>query len=230
MQNHNPPNQQDFEKALPIIDREIIKRKHKWSLTSLSWMDFDDVSQIVRLHIFKKWSQYNNNKPLVPWLNAIIGNQIKNLVRNNYSNYSRPCLRCAAAQDLGCKIYGEQDSRCPLYAHWQKRKQSATHIKMPVSIENHPQEVHQIFDETSDVFRHISALHIKMKELLKPAEYQVYEGLFILNEEEAALAKRLGYISNELGRTPGYKQLKNIRKSIIIKVKKCLKDGDVDIF
>jgi len=223
-------NPKTFEECLPLIDVEIAKRKHRWNLTSLSWMDYDDVSQIIRIHIYKKWGQYNSEKPLIPWLNAIIGNQIKNLIRNNYSNYSRPCLRCAAAMDLGCKIYGEQSSKCPLYAHWQKRKQAATHIKIPVSIENHTQEIRQIFDETSNVFRHILVLHEKMKELLKPLEYKVYEGLFILHEDESIIAKKLGYISNEKGRNPGYKQIKNIRKNIIIKVKKCLADGDVDIF
>lgn len=219
-----------FEDYLPIIDAEIAKRRHKWNLTSITWMDYDDVSQIIRIHIYKKWNQYQPTRPLAPWLNSIITNQIRNLIRNNYSNYARPCLKCAAAIDnTGCSIYTTQCDDCPLYAYWQKRKQPATHIKIPVSIENHPQEVSNIFDDSSDVLRHVDAVHRRMKEVLKPLEWQVYEGLFISDKDEAQVAKDLGYITNENGRDPGYKQIKNIRKTIIIKVKKCLANGEIDI-
>ena len=219
-----------FEDFLPIIDTEIAKRKHKWSLTSLAWMDFDDVSQIIRIHIYRKWSQYNPKKPIQPWLNSIITNQIRNLIRNTYSNYARPCLKCDAQKDQdGCKIYGTQCASCPLYAHWLKRKQPAANIKIPVSIENHTNEVSNIFDEGSNVFRHVQLVHEKMKEILKPIEWQVYESLFILGEEEDAVAKKLGYISNERGRRPGYKQIKNIRKGILVKVRRCFDNGEIDI-
>jgi hypothetical protein len=219
-----------FEDFISIIDAEIAKRRHKWNLTSITWMDYDDVSQIIRIHIFKKWDQYQASRPLAPWLNSIITNQIRNLIRNHYSNYARPCLKCAAATDNdGCAIYGKQCEDCPLYAYWQKRKQPATQIKIPVSIENHPNEVRSIFDESADVIRHVNAVHTKMKEVLKPLEWQVYEALFIHNKDEIDVAKQLGYITNEKGREPGYKQIKNIRKAIIVKVKKCLVDGEIDI-
>lgn len=222
-----PPKFEDF---LPIINTEIAKRKHKWNLTSIAWMDYDDVSQIIRIHIYKKWNQYQPTRPLAPWLNSIITNQIRNLIRNHHSNYARPCLKCAAAIDNnGCSIYGTQCADCPLYAYWQKRKQPAIHIKIPVSIENHAHEVKNIFDDSVDVLRHADALHNKMREILKPLEWKVYEGLFVHNKEESAVAKELGYITNEHGRDPGYKQIKNIRKSIIIKVKQCLANGDIDI-
>lgn len=220
-----------FEDYLPIIDAEIAKRRHKWNLTSITWMDYDDVSQIIRIHIYKKWNQYQATRPLAPWLNSIITNQIRNLIRNHYSNYARPCLKCAAATDsTGCSIYTTQCSECPLYAYWQRRKEPATHIKIPVSIENHSHEVKNIPSDGSDVLRHAQAVHDKMKEVLKPAEWRVYEGLFVLGKEEAQVAKELGYISNESGRHPGYKQIKNLRKLIIGKVKKCLASGEIDIF
>ena len=107
-----------FEDYIDVIDEEIKKRRSKWKLTSITWMDFDDISQILRIHIYKKWHLYDPVKPLAPWLNRIITNQIKNLIRNNYGNYARPCLKCAASEggDL-CVIYEKQCSDCPLYAH-----------------------------------------------------------------------------------------------------------------
>lgn len=220
-----------FEDCLPLIDAEIAKRRHKWNLSSISWMDYDDVAQIIRIHIFKKWGQYQPTRPLAPWLNTIITNQIRNLIRNHYSNFARPCLRCAAAVDGDkCSIYEMQCSDCPLFAHWQKRKQPATHVKIPVSIENHAHEVHSIFDDSIDVTRHVQAVHDKMKEILKPIEWQVYEGLFVLHKEETEIARQLGYVSNERGRDPGYKQMKNIRKAIMAKVRRCLSSGEIDVF
>ena len=112
-----------FEDCIDIINNEINKRKTKWNLKFLTWIDFDDVAQIIRIHIHKKWYQYDETKPLPPWLNRIISNQIKNLIRNIYGNYSRPCLRCAAAEgEVGCRIYIKQCKDCPLYESCEKNK------------------------------------------------------------------------------------------------------------
>lgn len=220
-----------FENYLEVIDEEISKRRNKWNLTSLNWMDYDDVSQIIRLHIYKKWHLFDQTKPIQPWLNVIIAHQIKNLIRNVYSNFARPCLKCdAATENNGCKIHKEQCVACPVYANWKNRKEPAIQIKLPVSIENHTDEVRNVFDNASNVFDHMEKAHTTMKKILKPLEYEVYSGLFIRHEDESIVAKKLGYISNEKGRNPGYKQIKNIRKVIICKFKKALKDGQIDIW
>ena len=61
-------------------------------------------------------------------------------------------------------------------------------------------------------------------------ELTVYRYLYIENLEEEDVAKKMGYKTNEKNRSPGYKQIKNIKKSIIKKVKKLLEKDDVDIF
>jgi hypothetical protein len=220
-----------FEDYLPIIDKEISKHKNKWVLSSITWMDYEDVAQIIRLHIFRKWSQYDPSRPIQPWLNIIISHQIKNIIRNVYSNYARPCLKCDAAEDeLGCKIYGSQCSSCPLYKAWEKKKKHAYNINLAVSMENHHNEVHEIFDNSFDVIPHINEIHEKMRKVLKPFEYKIYEGLFILHETELVVAKKLGYISNEKGRAPGYRQIIAVKKSIIEKMKKLIRSGEIDIY
>ncbi len=45
---------------------------------------------------------------------------------------------------------------------------------------------------------------------------------------EEEVAKLMGYRTSEKNRIPGYKQIKNIKKSIITKVKKVLSRGDID--
>ena len=142
-----------FESCIDEVNIEIKKRRNKWNLTALAWMDFDDVSQILRIHIWKKWNMYDPTKPLGPWVNRIISNQIKNLIRNNYGNFTRPCLKCAAAEGTEhCVIYETQCNDCPLYAHWEKTKKRAHDAKLPLALENHSKEVHSIPSDFFDVF------------------------------------------------------------------------------
>ena len=220
-----------FEECISTIDEEIRKRRGKWNLTALAWMDFDDVSQIIRIHIYKKWHMYDQEKPLGPWLNRIISNQIKNLIRNNYGNYSRPCLKCAAAEggDL-CAIYSKQDASCPLYEEWEKNKKRAYDVKIPVSVENHQHEVKTMENTEYDIEKNAKKIHKYMKSILKPIEWKVYECLYIKNKTEKQVARLMGYKTTEKNRPPGYKQIKNIKKSIIKKVKNCLDQEQIDLF
>ena len=219
----------EFENCIEIIDQEIFKRKNKWTLTSISWMDFDDISQILKIHIFKKWHLYDQSKPLSPWLNRIISNQLKNLIRNNYSNYCKPCLKCAAAEpDSGCAIYGSQDARCPLFKNWLAKKKSAYDVKMALPLENHQSEVRDVEVSSSNIEMGIRKLNEKLKETLKPNEWIVYKGFYIDNESEVEIAKKLNFKTTEKNSTPGYKQIKNIQKSIITKARKILDKNDLD--
>lgn len=219
-----------FEDSIDCINIEIRKRKVKWNLTALAWLDFEDVSQILRIHIYKKWDQYDSSQPLAPWINRIITNQIKNLVRNNYSSYSRPCLGCAAAElEDSCRIFGKQCSDCPIYAKWEKTKKSAYDTKLPVALELHSQEVYSLADNNLDIEKCAEIIHSKMREVLKPIELKVYTLLFMDYKNEAEVAKIMGYKTTEQNRKPGYKQIKNIRKSIIAKVKKHFASGEIDI-
>jgi RNA polymerase sigma factor (sigma-70 family) len=223
-------SENSFESRFSEINQEINKRKHKWNLTSLAWMDFNDVCQILRIHIYKKWNMYNPQHPLAPWINRIVSNQIKNLIRNNYGNYSRPCLKCAAAeQEDSCSIYTKQCNKCPLYAKWEKSKKSAHDIKIPLALENHTQEVHDITEDNMDIEKTADNIHKKMKQVLKPIEWKFYDLHYIKHKSEEESARLMGYKTNEKNRKIGYKQVKNLKKSIIIKVKKYLYNGDIDI-
>jgi len=69
-----------------------------------------------------------------------------------------------------------------------------------------------------------------MKTELKPNEWLVYKYLYIDFLEEEMVAKKMGYKTSEKNRQPGYKQIKNIKKSIIVKVKNLLLQDKIDIF
>ena len=168
---------------------------------------------------------YDSQKPLGPWLNRIISNQIKNLIRNNYGNYCRPCLKCAAAQSYDlCAIYEKQGAPCPIYINWVKGKKNAHDTKLPVSIENHQSEVHSKFYE-QEITHSIENFNEALRKVLKPMEWKVYKHLYIDLGSEEDLAKKMNFKTNEKNRTPGYKQINNIVKKIVEKSKKMLNEG-----
>lgn len=223
-------NKLKFESYIDLINLEIAKRKNKWTLTAINWMGFEDVSQIIISHIYKKWNLYDEKKPLLPWINRIISNQIKNLIRNNYGNYTRPCLKCAASiGENECKIYGKQEKSCPLYNNWIKTKKNAYDLKMTLSIEDHSHEINNLSTEPCDIAKASASLHEKMKKILKPIEWKVYSLLYIQNKTEEYICKNLNFKYDKKAKTTYNKQLRNIQKNIIKKAKECLSNGEIDL-
>lgn len=220
-----------FESCIKVIDEEISKKKTKWRLTSIAWMDFDDVSQKIRMHIFNKWDQWDFSRPLRPWLSRIITNQITNLIRNNYSSFIKPCSQCKYNQggDL-CEIYGTQNETCEIYAKWNKGKKNAHEIKMPISIhgdfggqdgtENKTLDIRDSYNFIN-YEENIEKFHAKIKQKLTNLEWMVYNYLYVENKSENETAKLMGYRTTEKNRSPGYKQIKKI-KNKIYKVAKLL--------
>jgi len=220
-----------FEESVTLIDAEIIKRRGKWNLSSLSWLDFDDVSQIIRIHIYKKWHLYNPKKPLAPWVNRIISNQIKNLVRNNYLNFIKPCAQCPEAElDEGCRKFGKQCSSCPLYKDWEKNKKHAYNLNMPVPFESLENCTTTSYVDNIDIDKFKGYLDKKMRAILKPLEWKLYEMLYIKKMTEQQAARKMGYRSTEKNRNPGYKQIKNMQKSIVEKIKIGIQNGSIEIY
>jgi len=220
-----------FEDFIEVIDKEIVKRKPKWNLKSLAWLDYDDVSQIIRIHIHKKWHLYDQKKPIGPWLNAIIANQIKNLIRNNYANVSRPCYRCDAAEGENlCLIYEKQCNACPIFAKWESTKKDAYNLKIASSLEHHGHELNsRDLQDSMNLESNIKKLHKAMEEQLKPLEWRIYQLIYIENKSDEEVAKIMGYTTSEANRTPGYKHIKNVKKSIIAKAKRALDKNKIDI-
>jgi len=227
-----------YEEKSKIIDEELRKRRPKWFLTSITWFDFDDVCQIIRAHLFNKWHQWDQSRPLQPWVNKIISNQMKNILRNHYSNFVRPCLNCPFNQSeqastgkigalCGFTATGLQDSSCPLYAKWEKTKKAAYDIKMAVNLESEKGQVHQLQEELFDIDRAEAKLHAEMKKSLPEKQYFIYDLLFVQNKDEEEVAKILGYKSNERGRKAGYKQIKNLRKKFKEQAIKLLNTKDI---
>lgn len=226
-----------YEESYNVVEEELNKRRGKWFLTSLAWLDFDDVKQIISAHIYKKWDQWDQDRPLRPWLNRIISNQLKNILRNYYSNYAKPCLNCPFNQsgiteenEAGLCGFTEskmQCNECPLYAKWEKTKKSAYDIKMAVTIENHTHEIKSSSSTSFEMEQAQERLNKEMKKILSEKNFEIYKMLFIKNMTDEQVAAKLGYKTTETGRKAGYKQIKNLKKQFKAKAEKILKTKDI---
>jgi hypothetical protein len=231
-------NKKKFEEMYETIDKVIKKRRNKWKLKAITWFDFEDIEQIIKLHIYRKWHLWDQSRPIEPWINRIVTNQIKNIIRNNYTSFARPCLSCPFNQNIGGESGDEfscgftksrkQCDECPLYAKWEKVKKSAYDVKMTVSLENH-KNYHFAFESTRD-HDYLDAeykLHDLMKNHLSDKHFFIYKMFFIDNLTDDQVAKILKFKTSEKGRKAGYKQIKNLKKMLFLKAQSLLGENDI---
>ena len=222
-----------YEDRVDIINQELAKRRGRWFLDSVPWIDFDDVEQIIRIHIYQKWDQWDQKRDLKPWVNKIITNQFKNILRNYYLNFAKPCIGCPfnsnSPSENSCSFTksGNQDEECPLYKKWTKTKKFAHDVKIPVRIDAAPFEYVSSAGNDFDLPRAMKRLQVELKVALPEKQYEIYNMLFIENKSEDEVAIFLGYKSNEKGRAAGYKQIKNIKKKLKEEVLKIIKNKDI---
>lgn len=220
-----------FEDCIGDINDSLNRQRKKWTLTAIQWMDYDDVCQIIRLHIYKKWKMWDQKRPIKPWLNTIITNQRINLIRNIYGNFSRPCLKCAAAEDSNlCSIYTTQCSKCPLYNNWLKNKKPAYDIKIPVALEFHGNDLIDSPAEV-DIDGGISKMHEYMlsNAALTKKENKIYQFLYIDGMKEEQVVKKLGYKINKVTKNDAIKEIKEISGKLYQMAKSFLISGEVEI-
>ena len=228
-----------YEEMAHIVDQELKKRRAKWRLKALPWMDYDDVSQIIRKHLFEKWHMWDQSKDLEPWINTIITNQIRNILRDKYGNFVRPCLQCPFNQGSDCGSMvdlcgytksGKQCGECDMYAKWEKGKKHAYNVKLPVSSEYHSQEMSNKCSEWSITEEMEADFHEKLKKVLTERQSLAYDLMIVQDLPDEEVSKQLGFYSNEDTRKAGYRQLKNLEKIFKEKAKALLENEDILIY
>ncbi len=218
-----------YEECIPVVDIEIKKRKPRWLLNRISWIDYDDVSQIIRSHIFEKWYQWEQDKPLLNWVNAIISNQTRNIIRNIYTSYVKPCVQCPANEggDL-CRIYGTQCSSCEVYKKWEKTKKRAQAINLAESFEDMEETLKsQLTYKNHFPNYNLEKLHGNILPKLTPIQQKVYKLLYIENLDELDVAREMGYKTREKSRSPGYKQIEKFKKIFIKTAKQVIEETEI---
>jgi len=221
-----------FEDHIDIIETAIRKQRSRWRLDCIAWFDFEDVEQVIKLHIYNKWHMWDQERPLEPWINIIVTNQIRNLVRNHYGNYIKPCATCEFNMgDEACSFTTSkvQDGECPKYRNWEKTKKAAFDLKIAVPSENHLYEMGNSPDTNLNFNTCIKKLNIYMEDVLTKTHYKAYCMLFFEEASEEDVAKFMGYKTNEKKRKAGYRQVKNLKKMFIEKATEIIKENDIII-
>lgn len=215
-----------FEDNIVLIEKIIQLHISKYKLAhSIPSVGVEDVVSQIKIHIWKKWSKYDQSRPLNRWLTTVCCNFLKNLQRDLYYKNAKPCiaLRCEAfGGGENCKLYGTTCGDCAIYRNWELTKKYAHDICMPVTIEDQQNQASLNslpFDEI-DFNDQLEDLKIKLQTKLSRNDYKIFLGLYIENKSEADLSKELGYKINT--KTEVNRQIKNVKANIISIVKKIL--------
>jgi len=211
-----------FEDCIEIIDAAISRQQSRWRLDSINWFDFEDVKQVIKLHIYKKWHMWDQKRPLEPWLGTIISNQIKNLIRNHYGNYVNPCP--------DHQFSDHNSAKCPICQKWVKgKKAEAFSLKIPVSTEHHDHEISSKPQQDFSYERSLAKLNKHMENTLSKSHYTAYCMLFFDKCSEEDVAKFMGYKTNEKKRKAGYRQVKNLKKQFMQRASEIIQRFDIII-
>ena len=222
---------EDFDSQRDALEELLKKYRPKWQLSALAWLDYDDVCQIIRLHIYKKWHLWDQTRPFKPWASMIISNQIKNLIRNNYSSFAKPCLRCPhnmGATSCGWTKSNEQDVSCPDFSKWKKKKEKAFNIKLPLALEEGVGTGTTSLRDFVDYSEASKKLHQLVMGQLNDKHKKIYFLLYIENVAENEVAERFGFKADAAKRKrPRYKQIANLKKKFYNIALKIMKDHDI---
>lgn len=219
-----------YEDCSEQIEKEIKKRRRKWTLDIYRWLDWEDVAQILRAHISKKWHMWDQSRKLAPWIQRIMSRQIYNLLRNLYTNYARPCVQCKyAIGEEGCSktISGEQCSECPIFAKWQEKKQVGYYIKMPLELEHHAQEVNNKIDDTINFKETMRRVMEELEKKMSPKRFAAFKILFIDKTPDNEAASILKIRGNPQNKYSQKKLLCAYRDSLSKEAKKIIAESDI---
>ena len=208
-----------FEDKLEQIEAALERKRSKWHLDAVTYIDYDDIKQVIMTHIYKKWHLWDQAKPIEPWLSRVVSNQFKNLLRNHYGNYVNPC------PDQHKE--GHDSLTCPICTKWRQSKKSAYDIKLAVTMEHHMNEICERKDTFLDLELATRKLESEMKTQLNSRQYVAFEMLFVQNKTEEQVANYLGFKTSEKKRSAGYKQIKNLKKIFQEKAKEIIKEKDI---
>ena len=162
---------------------------------------------------------WDQERPLEPWIGRIISNQIRNLLRNHYGNYTNPCTLTHLPNHH--KVY------CAVCRKWEKSKKIGLGLKIPLSTEDFAKEIHNRSYLDFDFPSSLGKLDSHMKGKLSVVHYRAYRMLYFERKTEEDVAKYMGYkISPEKNKL-GYRQVKNLKKKFLNMALDILKNKDI---
>lgn len=208
-----------FEESYKEIESVVEKKRYQWMFNASVMENFEDFKMQTLSHINKKWHLYDQNRSLGAWVNTVTSSQFKNKLRNIYLGTASPCNSCPCRQgDNLCSMFGEQkSSSCNLYMGWYDSNKRHKHLaRMPLTMENHQNEVNSKPSDDFDIEAAAEELHVKIEPHLTESEWDIYRLLYIEHKSEDETVDILGLKKD--------KGIKNNRirlvKKLIVKIAK----------
>lgn len=203
------------EEILPLAQKLIARRRHKWKMTTLAW---EDVAQRLLIRIWQQYHLYNPAKaPLENWMNFLISNEWKNILRNILFKHAPPCIGkggCSFNQGgdaCGYTPSGLKCGECPLYANWQEKKENEHNITATLSLGAHAQEVDNIQSDFMDMAGAKRKIDEIMLRRLNPFTGRIYRMLLIqhMTPREVSNKLKIVYKTRKLkeGEGVGYQSI-----------------------
>lgn len=217
-----------FESQAEFIKDEIKKRESKWRLQNPSW---EDVSAMLLTRIWEKFHKYDQTKPLQNWVNTVITHHTINILRDNLTKFSRPCiLGCAenlGGNGCGYTKSGVQCGECKLYATWQRKKESQFNIKASLPLENHFQEVNNKQSDFINIEAAKKVIDEKIKDKLNRRERKIYKMLYIDFMTAQEVSSELKKQKSKLYKNESYAKILEFQKKVIKLSKQIIIDEDL---
>lgn len=226
-----------FEDVQAEIDSILASKRSFWNLNSISHVDFDDICQIIRVHIFTKFDQWNQDLPFTPWANKTVSRQIINLKKKYYGRLAPPCQGCQFNMGGGqCSFTksGSKSSECPDYAKWEITKGVGYKLLLAESTDkaydSDPDGESQITLESNNSPDYAAAsdrLHQLVMAGLPAKMQKLYRWLYIEHRSDEFISQAMNFKTSEEGKLPGYRQITNIKRVLIGRAKEIIKEIDI---
>lgn len=216
-----------FERRLEEINYWIDKRRSRWELASVEWAD---VSQKILIRIHQNYPKFDPKKgKFGHWVNVIISSTIKNVLRDEYTTFSRPCILGCTENTGGntCRRTpsGIQCKECPLYKEWEEKKGDQYAIRQTLPLDHHFLEADSKQSDFMDIEAGAETIHAKMKDKLTHSEWRVYRVMVIKGLSIEEVSKHLGF-RRKRGASravcAGYSQLLVLRRKFIAKAQEII--------
>ena len=174
-------------------------------------MDWQDVRAIIAQHVWRKIHLFDPEiADIYRWLNGVIAHQMSNLIRNLYGHMASPCRRC----EYNC-LYRNMGDQCPEYIKWQNTKKPKHDIRLPVSMEDHIQEVHSKPTNELNYDSYHQQIIEKLWPILSLNEINVYTMAYVQHKSDKEIIKILNKTIFKKNKSLSYKFVIATKKKVI---------------
>lgn len=229
-----PENDALFKSFYPEILKLVSKRRSSWVMSNEPW---EDISSILITRVWRKIHTYDVTQPFDRWCNTLLTNAIINILRDRLYKHAKPCISAGPAG--GHCVYnsgedqcnwtknGLQCAQCPIFAAWQKKKESKHNISATLSLENHTDEVHSRAHDTVDIDSAKDIIDVGIIAQLPKEEAIIYKLLFIKHWSFARVGKKMGFKPQGSNSVPGYQKLTKMSARFKLMAKQIIEDENL---